>query len=132
MWITDLKEAGYFSDYSKKHIVSFPDPADRYAYYMCVNRVSGMMLLQEDSFNDVPEKTIELMIGKLGDVESDLEALYAVNIIYELHYSDLYNVARNARMIAVMRNRCSRMLSEIKRDACEENVARILNSNIGS
>lgn len=129
VWISDIKSAGWFSEYSSKYIASLSDPADRYAYYMCVNGVSGMMLLQENSFNDIPERTIEMMKKRLPGMVYDIDAWFAINIIYELHHVKYYNVAQDVIIISIMNDRCSRMKSDVKRFDCEETIQKILNSD---
>lgn len=41
---------------------------------MCVNGVSGIMLLQESSFNDIPERTIEMVKQRLPRMVYDIDA----------------------------------------------------------
>lgn len=128
-WINDLKSVGWFSEYSREYIASLSDPTDRYAYYVCVNGVSGMMLLQEGSFNDIPEKTIEMMKKRLPGMVYDIDAWFAINIIFELHHMKYYDVAQDEKIIYIMNDRCSRMKSDVKRVDCEESIHKILSSD---
>jgi len=123
-WIQDVKVNGM--SYANEAAIKIPDAKSKYAYFVCVNDVTGMMMVSYDIFCDVPIETVEVVKGLLLDTEYDFDAWNMVNILKKLHLTQVYNVASDAEMVSIMKQRVSVMKVEIYKKDAEATIHKIL------
>ena len=123
-WIQDVKANGM--SYANDAAIKIPDAKSKYAYFVCVNDVTGMMMVSYDIFYDVPIETVEVVKGLLLETECDFDAWNMVNILKKLHLRQVYNVASDAEMVAMMKQRVSVMKVEIYKEDAEATIRKIL------
>lgn len=124
-WIQDVKANGM--SYAKEAAKKIPDAKSKYAYFVCVNDVTGMMMVPYDIFCDEPIETVEVVKGLLLDTEYDFDAWNMINILAKLHFKQVYNVASDHEVVLMMKQRVSVMKVEIYKKNAEATIHRILN-----
>jgi len=110
-----IKNRNYNMAYSKE-IESMSDVRLKFSYYMCVNMVSGHMVVPERIFYDDPKESVAVLVDGLSKYNEDIAVWMIIHALQQIQLKGDYHVAEDDRAMSAIKVRMSMMKNEEWKD----------------
>lgn len=104
-WVANYRKGIKFDEFVK----DTKDMNTRLSYYLCINMVTGSMLVPETIFFDAPEESVAALVNGLMKNNEDIAVWMIVHSLQQIQLKGYYDVANDEKAMSAVRMRISMM-----------------------